>query len=74
MEISKITSKGQVTIPHALRKAAHFKTGDKLVFELDGDRVIVTKLKPAKDAYLDSISLNLEEWLSDEDEDAWRDL
>ena len=74
MEISKITSKGQVTIPHALRKAAHFKRGDKLVFELDGNRVIVTKLKPAKDAYLDSVSLNLEEWLSDEDEEAWSDL
>ena len=74
MEISKITSKGQITIPHALRKAAHLKTGDKLVFELDGDRVIVTKLKPAKDAYLGSVSLNLEEWLSDEDEEAWRDL
>ena len=74
MEISKITSKGQVTIPPALRKAAHFKTGDKLVFELDGDRVIVTKFKPAKDAYLGSVSLNLEEWLSDDDEEAWSDL
>ncbi len=74
MEISKITSKGQVTIPYALRKAARFKTGDKLVFELDGDRVIVTKLKPAKDAYLGHVSLNLEEWLSDEDEEAWSDL
>ena len=74
MEISKITSKGQVTIPHALRKAAHFKTGDKLVFELDGDRVIVTKLISVKDAYLDSVSLNLKEWLSDEDEEAWSDL
>ncbi len=74
MEISKITSKGQVTIPHALRKAAHFKTGDKLVFELDGDRVIVTKLKSVKDDYLDSVSLNLKEWLSDEDEEAWSDL
>lgn len=74
MEISKITSKGQVTIPHALRKAAHFKTGDKLVFELDGDRVIVTKLKSAEDAYLGSVSLNLEEWLSDDDEEAWCEL
>lgn len=74
MEISKITSKGQVTIPHALRKAAHFEAGDKLVFELDGERVIVTKLKPAKGAYLGGVSLNLEEWLSDEDEKAWRNL
>lgn len=74
MEISKITSKGQVTIPYALRKAAHLKAGDKLAFELDGDRLILTRLKPAKDAYLGSVSLNLEEWLSDEDEEAWSDL
>lgn len=74
MKTSKITSKGRVTIPHALRRTADLKTGDKLVFELDRDRAIVTKLKPAKDAYLDSISSNLEEWLSDEDKDAWRNL
>lgn len=74
MEVSRITSKGQVTIPHALRKAADLKTGDKLIFRLDGDRIIVTKLKTSKDSYLDSVSLNLEEWLSDEDEEAWRDL
>lgn len=74
MEISKITSKGQVTIPHALRKAAHFKTGDKLVFRLDGDRIVVSKLKTTKDFYSDSVSSNLEEWLSDEDEEAWNNL
>lgn len=74
MEISSITSKGRVTIPNALRKAAGLKTGDKLIFRLEGDRIIVTKLNTAKDSYLNSISLNLEEWLSDEDEEAWRDL
>lgn len=74
MEISKITSKGRVTIPHALRRVAGLKTGDKLVFSLDGDHIIVAKLKTAKDSYLGSFSLNLEEWLSDEDEEAWSDL
>ena len=74
MKISRLTSRGRVTIPRALRRAAHLKEGDKLAFELDGDRLILTRLKPAKDAYLDGVSLNLEEWLSDEDEEAWRDL
>ena len=74
METSKITSKGRVTIPHALRRDAGLKTGDKLVFSLDGDHIIVTKLKAAKDSYWDSVSSNLEEWLSDEDEEAWNDL
>jgi AbrB family looped-hinge helix DNA binding protein len=74
MGTSKITSKGRVTIPHALRRAADLKTGDELVFSLDGDHIIATKLKTAKDSYLSSVSLNLEEWLSDEDEEAWSDL
>ncbi len=73
MEISKITAKGRVTIPHALRKAADLKTGDKLVFELDGDSLIVTKFRPAESSRSRAF-LNLEEWLSDEDEEAWRDL
>ena len=74
METSKITSKGRVTIPHALRRAAGLKPGDKLVFRMDGDRIIITRLETAKDFYFGSVSLNLGEWLSDEDEKAWRAL
>ena len=74
METSKITSKGRVTIPHALRRDADLKTGDKLVFRLDGDRIVVSKLKTSKDFHLDGVSSNLKEWLSDGDEEAWSDL
>lgn len=34
---SKLTSKGQVTIPVELRRRLGAETGDKLVFEMDGD-------------------------------------
>lgn len=34
---SKLTSKGQVTIPVELRRRLGAETGDKLVFEIDGD-------------------------------------
>ncbi len=74
MEISKITSKGRVTIPHALLGAADLKTGDKLVFRLDGDRIVATKLKPAENSCSGSHFSNFEEWLSDEDEEAWSNL
>jgi antitoxin PrlF len=30
---STITTKGQVTLPKALRSALHLKTGDKVIFE-----------------------------------------
>lgn len=74
MEISKITSKGRVTIPHELRRDADLRKGDKLVFRLDGDRIVATKLKTAENPCSGTRFSGFEEWLSDEDEEAWSDL
>lgn len=41
MEIAKITSKGQITIPIAIRKALGVKDGDKVLFMLDGGRIVL---------------------------------
>ena len=38
---AKITSKGQVTIPKAVRDALGLKEGDSLLFEVEGDEVRV---------------------------------
>lgn len=40
MQVAKITSKGQVTIPKTVRDALHLHTGDKLEF-------IITKSRDA---------------------------
>ena len=40
MEISKVTSKGQITIPIEIRKKLNLKTGDKVVFIEEGDKII----------------------------------
>jgi antitoxin PrlF len=40
MEISRITSKGQITIPVEIRRRLKLKTGDKVVFIEDGERII----------------------------------
>lgn len=37
MEIAKITSKGQVTIPRAIRRKMAVGAGDHLAFEVDSD-------------------------------------
>ncbi|MDE0451868.1 MAG: AbrB/MazE/SpoVT family DNA-binding domain-containing protein [Gammaproteobacteria bacterium] len=37
MEIAKITSKGQVTIPKAIRRKMAVGAGDRLAFEVDSD-------------------------------------
>ena len=36
MEVT-LTTKGQITLPKALREALHLKTGDKVVFEPQGE-------------------------------------
>lgn len=40
LEISKVTSKGQITIPIEIRKKLNLKTGDKVVFIEEGDKII----------------------------------
>lgn len=41
MELAKITSKGQVTIPVAIRKQLGVKDGDKILFIQDGDKIVI---------------------------------
>ena len=40
MEIAKITSRGQITIPIDIRKKLGLKEGDKVIFVEDGDRIV----------------------------------
>ncbi len=42
---AKVTSKGQVTLPSALRKRMGVKAGDTLVFETRGKDVMVSPLR-----------------------------
>lgn len=39
MELAKITSKGQITIPIAIRKRLGLKDGDKILFVEKGNRI-----------------------------------
>ena len=41
MELAKITSKGQITIPIAIRKHLGVKEGDKIMFIQEGDKVVM---------------------------------
>ena len=41
MPISTVTSKGQTTIPKAVRDSLHLKPKDKLLFMVEGDRIII---------------------------------
>ncbi|RCX17994.1 AbrB family transcriptional regulator [Anaerobacterium chartisolvens] len=56
MELAKITSKGQITIPIQIRKMLNLKDGDKVVFMTDGGKVIMENptrlaIKEAQEAF-----------------------
>ncbi len=42
MELAKITSKGQITIPIEIRKKLGVRDGDKVLFIEDGNRIYMT--------------------------------
>lgn len=72
---SKITAKGQTTIPRAVRRALRLSEGDVLEFELEEDGVRIRKAAPEDLAYLRLLEDSLaEEWLSPEDAEAFDDL
>lgn len=41
---AKVTSKGQVTLPKAVRDALGIENGDQLVFRVEGSRAVLTKV------------------------------
>lgn len=40
---AKMTSKGQVTIPKAVREALGIKQGDEVVFRIQGNRAVMAR-------------------------------
>jgi AbrB family looped-hinge helix DNA binding protein len=41
LDVSRVTSKGQVTIPVEMRRKLGLKEGDKVVFMEEGNRVVI---------------------------------
>jgi AbrB family looped-hinge helix DNA binding protein len=44
MEVSaRLSSKGQVTVPRAVREALSLEEGDRLVFRVEGDHAVLAR-------------------------------
>ena len=75
VEIGKITSKGQTTIPTSLRKAFDLSKGDEITFTAEADGIIIRKSVQLDDAYHRSVeSCFADEWNSDADQEAFDGL
>lgn len=72
---SKLTSKFQATVPKLVRDTLKLTSKDQIVYEiLDDQTIVVRKASPLDKAYLKGLDHSLEEWNSDDDEKAYKDL
>lgn len=73
-QLSKVTSKYQATIPLTVRRKLGLKPGDAVVFEIENDTVTVRRATALDREYAKALEGTLTEWLSKEDEEAYRGL
>lgn len=71
---SRLSSKGQVTIPVEIREKLHLEPGDTVVYEIEDDRAILRRAEPFDIAYHAALNETLDEWASPQDDEAFRDL
>jgi len=72
---SRLTTKGQATVPLAVRKRLHLEPGDTVIFEeSEGGTVSIRKAEPLDIEFLSSLEKTLSEWNSENDQKAYGDL
>lgn len=65
-----LTSKGQVTIPQAIRERLGLKQGDQISFEIDDDKTVLRPYRN-EDNPFDAFKGALESFKTKEDVNAW---
>lgn len=71
---SRLSSKGQVTIPVEVREKLQLEPGDRVVYEIENDQAVLRRAEPIDVAFHAALSETLDEWASPEDDEAFRDL
>lgn len=72
---ARLTSKYQATIPLEIRKHLHLKSGDRVLYEvLPDESVIIRKTSPLDLDFFQALNSTMNEWESDADEQAYKEL
>lgn len=72
---SRLTSKGQATIPKAVREELGLRSGDRIAFRIQTGRVEIARISTIDLEFAQAQESGLaEEWLAAEDEAAYGDL
>jgi antitoxin PrlF len=72
--ISKLTKKYQATVPEPVRKKLGLHAGDVIAFEMDNNIVRLRKATPLDIKFHSALVPTLNEWESQNDEEAYNDL
>jgi antitoxin PrlF len=75
MITSRLTTKAQTTIPQPVRAALGLRAGDDVLYEIDGGRVVLTKVRTSSPGLaIDDPFATFEEWNSEADRRAYGEL
>lgn len=74
MQTSKLSVKGQVTVPKEVRDILGLKAGDMIAYEVRNGVVTLRRVEPFDVAFHKALSATLDEWDTPEDDKAFRDL
>ncbi len=73
MITSKLTAKAQTTIPQPVRTALGLRAGDEVAYQIEGDRVVITRRADIP-GFAEDPFATFEEWNSEADRKAYADL
>ena len=74
VRISRVSSKGQVTLPKQVRDAIGVAPGDAVAYDVVKGVVTLRRLEPIDLAFHAALESTLAEWGSKEDDEAYGDL
>lgn len=74
VQISRVSSKGQVTLPKKVREAIGVGPGDAVAYDVSKGVITLRRVEPIDLAFHAAIESTLAEWGSKEDDEAYGDL
>jgi antitoxin PrlF len=74
MHLSRLSAKGQVTVPKEIRELLKLEPGDTIAYEVLNGTVTLRRMEPFDAAFHKALSATLDEWDTPEDDEAFRDL
>ncbi len=74
VHVTKVTTKGQTTIPAKVRAHLGVKPGDWVSFVIDDGRVMLNRVEKLDAGFLKLATESFSDWNAPEAEEAFRDL